>query len=378
MQAIRDHFGLERLGPDDWREIAGTVRGDGVAPRLARRTDPARPRRVGRRRRHRGRVLQRPRRVPRRLRLDREVDVGAPRLPGSRRRCSSPARACRSAAAATRSVEMVDLVPTVLDLADVPAGPHPLRAQPAAAARLTRPRSSCRTRSRRPASRSPRSRCSNGRRGPTTSRPGCSTRRRCWPARPSPCAAEAWTYVWRLYEPPELYDRHADPGELVNLAGRDDLAAVEAELRDAVLRWMVETADVVPWDEDPRRPPVISMPGHRSTADLRRRTARVGAPQSAVNTRTRARYATADDPAGVEELLELAPRGRAVLVHDHLAGVLRQIRPDACVSVRFGPLRWITTLENTASEPAGTTIGSPGVGRRSSRPCRCSDRRSRA
>jgi len=68
--------------------------------------------------------------------------------------------------------------------------------------------------------------------------------------------SRAWTYVWRLYEPPELYDRIADPGELVNLAGRAEVAAIEAELNGAVLRWMVDTADVVPWQEDPRRPHV--------------------------------------------------------------------------------------------------------------------------
>lgn len=68
-----------------------------------------------------------------------------------------------------------------------------------------------------------------------------------------------WAYVWRLYEPPELYDRVGDPGELVNRAGDPDVAEVEADLRDTVLRWMVETADVVPWEEDPRRP-VVELP----------------------------------------------------------------------------------------------------------------------
>jgi arylsulfatase A-like enzyme len=68
-----------------------------------------------------------------------------------------------------------------------------------------------------------------------------------------------WAYVWRLYEPPELYDRVGDTGELVNRAGDPDVAEVEADLRDTVLRWMVETADVVPWEEDPRRP-VVELP----------------------------------------------------------------------------------------------------------------------
>jgi len=78
---------------------------------------------------------------------------------------------------------------------------------------------------------------------------------------------EAWSYVWRLYEPPELYDRDGDPGELHNLAGRAEVADVEAELRDAVLHWMVGTADVVPWEEDPRRPTVeLPSPARRLTA----------------------------------------------------------------------------------------------------------------
>jgi arylsulfatase A-like enzyme len=65
-----------------------------------------------------------------------------------------------------------------------------------------------------------------------------------------------WTYVWRLYEPPELYDRHADPQELHNLAGKPEHGPLEAEMRDELLRWMIETADVMPWTEDPRFPPI--------------------------------------------------------------------------------------------------------------------------
>jgi arylsulfatase A-like enzyme len=62
----------------------------------------------------------------------------------------------------------------------------------------------------------------------------------------------AWTYVHRLYEPPELYDRFTDPHELDNLAGRPDLAEVERGLRDGVLEWLLATDDVVPWEPDPR------------------------------------------------------------------------------------------------------------------------------
>ena len=63
---------------------------------------------------------------------------------------------------------------------------------------------------------------------------------------------ERWTYVYRLYEGDELYDRATDPGELRNLSGSPETAPIERELRDRILRWTVETADAVPWDPDPR------------------------------------------------------------------------------------------------------------------------------
>ena len=61
-----------------------------------------------------------------------------------------------------------------------------------------------------------------------------------------------WTYCRRLYETDELYDRRGDPGELVNIAGRPEHARVESELRDRMLNWMMTTADVFPWEEDGR------------------------------------------------------------------------------------------------------------------------------
>jgi arylsulfatase A-like enzyme len=71
-----------------------------------------------------------------------------------------------------------------------------------------------------------------------------------------------WTYVHRLYDPPELYDREADPRELVNLAGRPAVAEVERRFRDEVLRWMLATADVIPLERHPRRPEVnVPVPG---------------------------------------------------------------------------------------------------------------------
>lgn len=65
-----------------------------------------------------------------------------------------------------------------------------------------------------------------------------------------------WTYVWRLYEPPELYDRNADPAETINLAGSPEHAAVEREMEHALLAWHVETSDVLPESPHPRFPAV--------------------------------------------------------------------------------------------------------------------------
>jgi arylsulfatase A-like enzyme len=76
-----------------------------------------------------------------------------------------------------------------------------------------------------------------------------------------------WTYVWRLYEPPELYDRRNDPGELHNLAGQPEHGELEARLSGELLRWMVATGDVMPWEEDPRIPD-IDLPVPAAGADL--------------------------------------------------------------------------------------------------------------
>ncbi len=61
-----------------------------------------------------------------------------------------------------------------------------------------------------------------------------------------------WTYVHRLYEGAELYDRAGDPHERVNLAGRPASREVETRLRERVLDWLLASADVIPWDADSR------------------------------------------------------------------------------------------------------------------------------
>ena len=80
---------------------------------------------------------------------------------------------------------------------------------------------------------------------------------------------ERWTYVWRLYEPPELYDRRADPAETVNVAGQPEVIVVEQTMKDALLRWEVETSDVIPFDADPRMPLVdLPLPSPEDAAVL--------------------------------------------------------------------------------------------------------------
>lgn len=67
---------------------------------------------------------------------------------------------------------------------------------------------------------------------------------------------ETWTYVYRLYEPAELYHRHDDPLEMHNLAADPDRCGVVDRFEKAVMRWLVETADVMPWESDARFPQV--------------------------------------------------------------------------------------------------------------------------
>jgi len=59
-----------------------------------------------------------------------------------------------------------------------------------------------------------------------------------------------WKYVSRLDDTDELYDMQNDPGEMVNLVDRPEHAAIQAELHDRLLRWFLETGDVVPWEKD--------------------------------------------------------------------------------------------------------------------------------
>ncbi|MBP7402599.1 MAG: sulfatase-like hydrolase/transferase [Clostridia bacterium] len=61
-----------------------------------------------------------------------------------------------------------------------------------------------------------------------------------------------WKYVYRVYEKHELYDLVNDPDETVNRIDDPAAAGVLSVLKERMLRYFVETADVVPRKEDDR------------------------------------------------------------------------------------------------------------------------------
>jgi hypothetical protein len=70
------------------------------------------------------------------------------------------------------------------------------------------------------------------------------------------CRDKEWTYIYRLYENHELYDRVNDPTEIHNLAADKAYETIAMRFREAILKWMVETSDYLPWRKDPRFPKV--------------------------------------------------------------------------------------------------------------------------
>ncbi len=65
-----------------------------------------------------------------------------------------------------------------------------------------------------------------------------------------------YTYVYRLYEDDEIYDRSADPNETINLIHQPGLESTITGLKEDMMDWLFETADVIPWKPDPRFPKV--------------------------------------------------------------------------------------------------------------------------
>ncbi|KAK7949358.1 uncharacterized protein PG986_010244 [Apiospora aurea] len=81
-----------------------------------------------------------------------------------------------------------------------------------------------------------------------------------------------WTYIYRLYEPAELYHRQDDPHELHNLAETPEVREVIKEFEREALRWMVDSSDFVPWAQNDRLPKVDLVPP-REQLEARRKAA---------------------------------------------------------------------------------------------------------
>jgi arylsulfatase A-like enzyme len=63
---------------------------------------------------------------------------------------------------------------------------------------------------------------------------------------------DEWTYIRRLHDRSELYSRTTDRGERRNLAGDGEHRAIESDLENRILEWLIETSDVSPLIADPR------------------------------------------------------------------------------------------------------------------------------
>jgi arylsulfatase A-like enzyme len=66
------------------------------------------------------------------------------------------------------------------------------------------------------------------------------------------CRTHSFKYVRRHYELDELYDLQADPQEMHNLVNDPAHAATLARLKERMLKWYMETCDVVPRQTDQR------------------------------------------------------------------------------------------------------------------------------
>lgn len=66
------------------------------------------------------------------------------------------------------------------------------------------------------------------------------------------CRTRTHKYVRRLYEPDELYDLAADPLEETNIAADPACRDILAGLKERLLRWYMETCDIVPRTPDRR------------------------------------------------------------------------------------------------------------------------------
>jgi len=67
---------------------------------------------------------------------------------------------------------------------------------------------------------------------------------------------QQYTFVYRLYEGNELYDRAVDPHETINKIDSKELQSVVRDMQTRVQDWLVQSADVIPWQADPRFPKI--------------------------------------------------------------------------------------------------------------------------
>lgn len=63
---------------------------------------------------------------------------------------------------------------------------------------------------------------------------------------------ERWKYVYSPGDRDELFDIASDPREITNLAARPQHANVVSQLHERLLRWMLDTGDVLPSERNPR------------------------------------------------------------------------------------------------------------------------------
>ncbi len=75
---------------------------------------------------------------------------------------------------------------------------------------------------------------------------------RPWHGKAVMCRTKTAKYVYRLYERDEFYDLVSDPGETRNAIDDSRYRETVDALRERTLRWLVETADVVPRQTDAR------------------------------------------------------------------------------------------------------------------------------
>ncbi len=66
------------------------------------------------------------------------------------------------------------------------------------------------------------------------------------------CRTGKFKYIMRLYEDDELYDLKKDPGETRNLINNPKYRKILLDLKERMLKWYMETCDVVPRNTDRR------------------------------------------------------------------------------------------------------------------------------